>query len=326
MESRVAAFGWVLEITKKSPEELTRSDLEKCIGLYNYYGGSPCRALKDLGYISEENQMKHRPRNYWTNKENFEREVMQAIRKNKGELPSWRELNEQGRTDLLNAMRKYYGGIKAVREKYVPLVASEHIIELFPKLNIKTGGQYVVRNDDIKGLNILNETYQIKTVYYPGSGTDVSPLLLLDAKTYYYQDLEELYSRMDIIFDGLEKEEFVENIKKRYHIGSKTSAKEISFIVDNKPKKLYLFQKSDVRKKLIPQIKEADLIYGLASLVTDEMLEKAKNGCLILNRIGLGLDEYEITKEQEKKYNLKKVIFPKVSIFEWSNFYRKGAA
>lgn len=57
-----------------------------------------------------------KPWGYWRNWENLERELKKIIGKNNGQFPSWKKLNQSGRSDITNAVKKH-GGMRIVRQK-----------------------------------------------------------------------------------------------------------------------------------------------------------------------------------------------------------------
>ena len=198
------------------------------------------------------------------------------------------------------------------------------------------------RKHNLEGLEYLENdenNVNIKTMYYPGSYYDLTPIFLLDScHEFYYQDQEKIVKPIESALNSLEENGIIDELKKVSHIRHEMpSIHEFNFSINNQDKKLYLQEKSDVIQELMPCIKDVDiididLIYAAGSLVTEEMLEKAKSGCLILHLPGIGYDEdypelnfvdYRIkSHDWAEKYGLSKVIFPK-GLFPHFECYRK---
>jgi len=189
------------------------------------------------------------------------------------------------------------------------------------------------REEDFYGLKIIDTTYHPETVYYPGPFLDLAPALVL-GKKFYYQDKHLITEPIKTTLNFLKDMNIIKGLKEVTHINKDFSYPEFQFSAYDVPKSLSIFEDSDVRTSLIPEVSEADLIYGYSSLVTDEMLQKAKSGCLVLDHpgagaghetVGLGLKDYTINERQIKKHNLVQVVFPNSdkSVFRYSNLYEK---
>lgn len=85
-----------------------RSDLSNAI--YNYYGGFPVIREK-TGF-----KLKQKRSGYWKEWENIRNEL-QPIIDELGDFPYDAYLKSIGRSDLVNAIKKYHGGFPVVREK-----------------------------------------------------------------------------------------------------------------------------------------------------------------------------------------------------------------
>ncbi len=153
---------------------------------------------------------------------------------------------------------------------------------------------------------------------------DLAPALVL-GKKFYYQDKHLIAEPIKATLNFIHDMNIIKGLKEVTHINKKFSYPEFQFSADNNSKSLSVFEGSDVKTSLVTYVSEADLIYGYASLVTDEMLQKAKSGCLILDHPGLQLDDFQINDEQIKNYNLVQVVFPDSdkSVFRYSKLYEK---
>lgn len=190
------------------------------------------------------------------------------------------------------------------------------------------------REEDFYGLNVIDTTYHPETVYYPGPFLDLAPALVL-GKKFYYHDKHLITEPIKTTLKFLQDMNIIKGLKEVTHINKDFSYPEFQFSAYDAPKSLSVFENSDVELDgVIPQITEADLIYGYNSLVTEEMLQKAKSKCLILDHPGagaghetadLGLKDYTINEEQIKRHNLIQVVFPNSdkSIFRYSKLYEK---
>jgi hypothetical protein len=61
-------------------------------------------------------KMKSKPKNYWNNFENLKKELF-PICKNLQDFPTQNQLVELKRMDIINAMKRYHGGMIKVKEK-----------------------------------------------------------------------------------------------------------------------------------------------------------------------------------------------------------------
>jgi len=199
---------------------------------------------------------------------------------------------------------------------------------------LTNGGWSLVRGDDLAGLKEIDCNYQPKKVYYPGSSGDIAPLLCLSAEEYHYQDLERIVDRLQVSLDQLAKQgeiEAADSYRKETTVdglfGEEDKLVGRSVItVDGQEKELFVWEQSNVMEELPEEIKDVDLVYGLNSLVTEVMLDEICPGCLILDHPGLGLDDYRLTEEEIKKYNLE--LRPESdaghSVSDYDNVYRKS--
>lgn len=179
---------------------------------------------------------------------------------------------------------------------------------------------------DVYGLEMFGRDSSIKKMYSVGPYLDLAPVILLDSCIdYYYQDLHKIIKPIKTALRILQNEGIVHGLKETIHINKESSYAELNFSVGKNHKNLFVFEKSDAITRLIPQVSEVDLIYALGSLVTEEMLKKAKSGCLILDHPGIQLDKYRINDSQISKYNLILVVYlnTDTSIFRYSSVYRK---
>ncbi len=182
------------------------------------------------------------------------------------------------------------------------------------------------RDADIMGLEVIDSVNHPKTVYYAGPYFDFTPVIGLDSgQDYYYQERHEIARPIKSALEVLQENGIVTGLKEMHHVGKGTYHPEFKFSVNGRQKNLHIFENSDILQGAIPEVSEADLIYGYNSLVTDEMLQKAKPGVLILDHPGAGGDDFCINERQIKKYNLTQVVYPHSdkSIFNWSHFYTK---
>ncbi len=182
------------------------------------------------------------------------------------------------------------------------------------------------REDDILGLDVVDRVNHPKVIYYPGSYFDLAPAIVLNSgQDYYYQERHEIIHPIKNALEVLQEDDIVNGLKEVHHVGRGTSHPELRFSVNGYPKNLHIFENSDILRGVIPEASEADLIYGYNSLVTEEMLQKAKHNCLILDHPGAGGDEFRISERQIKDHNLVRVVYPHSdkSIFNWSQFYTK---
>lgn len=191
------------------------------------------------------------------------------------------------------------------------------------------------RKHNLEGLEYLENNFNIEKMYYPGSYYDLTPIFILDScHEFYYQDKDRIVKPIESALKFLEENGIIDELKKVSHIRHEVpSIHEFNFSINNQHKKLYLQEKSDVIQELMPCIKDVDLIYAAGSLVTEEMLEKAKRGCLILHLPGIGYSEdcpelnfvdYRIqSHDRAEKYGLSKVIFPKGLFPEFECYTKK---
>ena len=74
------------------------------------------------GYVGEETQesefeIVRKPKGYWENWENVEKELIKIKKGYNGKIPSSNELNRIGKSGLVSAIHKYHGGLNTVRLK-----------------------------------------------------------------------------------------------------------------------------------------------------------------------------------------------------------------
>lgn len=98
-------------MTQIKVEDFRDNDLGTLIKLKN---NSVFEALKEAYPELKETDMYHVPQRFWKDERNFRKEVIRIIKNNNGKLPSYGELDIR----IQNAIRKYHGGISAVRRKY----------------------------------------------------------------------------------------------------------------------------------------------------------------------------------------------------------------
>lgn len=181
------------------------------------------------------------------------------------------------------------------------------------------------RKSDIPGLKFLSKRYAPQKICYSGPAIDLAPVLYLESgHEYYYQELLTIIDPIMIKLESLQEEGIISELKEIIHTRDIYSYPEFSFSVGNHPKSLYIFEDSDVIEELIPEVSKVDLIYGYRSLITEEMLQNAKRGCLIFNHPGVWFKNYDISERQAKEYGLVK---PRISynqsIFKGSTLYKK---
>jgi len=188
------------------------------------------------------------------------------------------------------------------------------------------GEWHFYRKDDAVGLELINRFRAPKMIYYVGPYLDLAPLFELDGNDYYYQERHEILHNVKSALGYLQTNGVISELQEITHVGKDQSHAEFRFSFENHKKNFHILQESDVlRDGIVPEVKKADLIYAYNSLVTDEMLENAKPGCLILDHPGLELDKYLISERQINGYNLILVVYPDTdkSIFEYSHLYEK---
>ena len=181
------------------------------------------------------------------------------------------------------------------------------------------------RKHNLEGLEYLENdenNFNIKTMYYPGSYYDLTPIFVLDScHEFYYQDKDRIVKPIESALEYLEKNSIIDELEEVTPIGHEVpSVREFNFSINDQHKKLYLQEESDVTQELMDCIEDVNLIYAAGSLVTEEMLQKAKSGCLILHLPGIGYNrdnpdlnmvDYRIkSHDRAEKYGLSKVIFP----------------
>ncbi len=204
----------------------------------------------------------------------------------------------------------------------------DHTYKTFYNMSLELNGWYggFYRLDDIQGLEKMDKMFgsRLQKFYYSGSSKDMTPVIVLDnAQEFYYQDVEDLVFPIEKALEYLEDRKIVKNLRKSDYMNKEVNCPKFDFSINNISKRLLVFEESDVIVNLIPQIKDVDFIYGYNSLITEEMLKKAKTNCLIFSHPGFGMDEYKITKRQRKKFNLKRIKTPNNSIFRFSKTYKK---
>jgi len=103
-------------IIKKAGEYPTQSELlelkqESLLqAIYQYHGGFQDVRTK-MGFESDR-----KPPGYWQNPINFFKEINEAIKINKNKFPNYNELKEMERYSIVDAAKKYYGGLNNVRQ------------------------------------------------------------------------------------------------------------------------------------------------------------------------------------------------------------------
>ncbi len=109
---------------RKIPLGFKEPSREKLERLYHEEGKSQKQLSEIYGIsttmvgslIDKNNLRKKRPRGYWIDWRNFERELTQAIEENNGEFPTKVALEEGGKRNLSSSFT-YHGGVNAVRER-----------------------------------------------------------------------------------------------------------------------------------------------------------------------------------------------------------------
>ena len=180
------------------------------------------------------------------------------------------------------------------------------------------------RENDVPGLEVIDRVNSPEVIYYPGPYYDLMPVIVLDSgKDYFYQERHVISHSIESALGVLKENGVITELRKIDSKSNGNSHPEFTFLIANSPKNLHIFDNSDINDGVIPQISDADMVYGYNSLVTEDMLQKAKQGCLILDHPGAG-GNY-LNNEQIRKHNLIKIIYPHSdkSIFNWSHFYKK---
>ncbi len=182
------------------------------------------------------------------------------------------------------------------------------------------------RETDVLGLEVINRVDSPKVICYSGPYFDLTPVIALDSgKVYFYQERHVISYSIESALGVLKDNGVITELRKIDYKSNGNSHPGFKFLVGNYSKSLHIFDNSDIEiDGVIPQISDVDMIYGHNSLVTDEMLEKAKQGCLILDHAAAG-GKY-LNNEQIKYYKLSTILYPYSgkSIFMGAHFYKKG--
>lgn len=176
-------------------------------------------------------------------------------------------------------------------------------------------GMSAFRETDLPQLQFISEVNpNIQTVYCIGSAHDLTPIFGINATNYYYQDREEIDSKIAVALNKLHEKEVIQDLEK-VMLSDEISVKlgkgmreikshaspQYSFEVQGQKKKLHVYDNLNFSES-IPYEIDPDLVYANHTMISDEVLERVNTGTLIFYVRGLGADP--ISPIQKSKYNL----------------------
>jgi len=191
------------------------------------------------------------------------------------------------------------------------------------------GWTAVVRKEDYITLQEIdkwckeNLGHTIRSLYYPGSSCNLTPLFALkDCTEFNYQDTEKIISAIVPGFNAIIPEYIKEATLQP---SDNKNYAELSFMADKTLDKketnfqkgiINILQNSNVEEEIMSQIKKVDIIFGNNSLVTEDMIANAKEGCIIHDTTGIGSDNFRISDHPEliQRYGLVKIELPLTEI------------
>ena len=109
-------YGFEHGFDKRNPTSLSESEDKKEKSWYNK--GMKLKDENDKTWASKFLfDRKEKPKGYWKNPKNFEKEMLQAIKENSGEFPTGPRLREMCKNGLRHAILNCYGGMDSVKER-----------------------------------------------------------------------------------------------------------------------------------------------------------------------------------------------------------------